>query len=79
MVSRHPGGRPRQLKRSAIGSRIESLAAGRGLHLDQVADAAGIRLPTLNRIMTGRIASPRIDTVSAIARALRVNVDKLIR
>ena len=78
MAQRHAGGRPRVLKRCPLGKRIETLADRKGLHLDQLADAAGIRFPTLNRILTGRIASPKIDTVQALAKALGVKVDTLV-
>ena len=74
---RHPGGRPRQLKRCPMGQRIEQLAARRGLHLDQVAGSAGIAPATLYRILTGSIRSPRLATIQAIADALRVKLDKL--
>lgn len=75
---RHAGGRPKRLPRTPIGQRIERLADARGLHLDEVADAAGIKFPTLNRILTGRIASPRLETVQAIAKALGVKLEKLV-
>lgn len=75
---RHPGGRPRRLPRTAIGQRIERLAAERGMHLDQLADKAGIRGPTLYRILTGRIESPKAATVLALARVLRVPITALI-
>jgi len=48
------------------------------MHLDEVAAAAGVSLPTLHRICTGRIASPRLVTVQAIADALRVSLDRLL-
>ena len=77
MVSRHAGGRPKQLRRCAMGERIEQLAARRGLHLDQVAGEAGIASATLYRILTGDIRSSRLTTVQAIADALKVKLDKL--
>jgi transcriptional regulator with XRE-family HTH domain len=74
---RHAGGRPRTLRRTEIGQRIERLAASRGLHLDELADRAGIRFPTLHRICTGRIKSPKLETVKALAEALGVKLDRL--
>lgn len=62
-----------------MGQRIERLAHERGLHLDQLAERAGIRGPTLNRIITGRIESPKATTVLALARALRVSMDRLLK
>jgi len=77
MVSRHPGGRPRILKRSQLGERIEALAVKRGLHLDQVAEGAGVSAPTINRIVTGK-SNPKISTIVALAKTLKVPVDKLV-
>lgn len=74
---RHAGGRPRVLKRCLIGQRIEQWAAKRGLHIDQVADRSGITVPTLNRILTGRIKSPKIGTVLALASTLDIKVEQL--
>lgn len=75
--SRHPGGRPRTIRRCELGVKIERLADCRGLHIDEVAEHAGIAKATLYRILTGGIASPRIATIKAIASALGVRLDKL--
>jgi len=75
--TRHPGGRPRTIRRCDLGVRIESLAEFRGLHIDEVAGRAGIAKATLYRILTGGIASPRVSTVKAIAAALGVTLEKL--
>jgi len=74
---RHAGGSPRVLKRCSLGQRIEQLADSRGLHLDELAAAAGITHPTLNRICTGRIKSPKLETIKAIADVLGVKIDRL--
>lgn len=74
---RHAGGRPRKLKRCPLGQTIEKLAASKGMHLDEVADAAGITFPALHRICTGKIKSPKLETVKAIATALGVKIDRL--
>lgn len=76
---RHAGGRPRMLPRSPIGQRIERFAVERGMHLDELAERAGIRGPTLNRIITGRIESPKASTVLALAKVLRVPLDRLVK
>jgi transcriptional regulator with XRE-family HTH domain len=76
---RHAGGSPRTLKRCPLGQTIERLAVDRGLHLDEVARAAGITFPTLHRICTGRIKSPKLETVKAIAAALHVKIDRLAK
>jgi transcriptional regulator with XRE-family HTH domain len=75
--TRHAGGRARTLRRCPLGQRIEQLAATRGLHLDEVAAAAGITHPTLHRICTGKIKSPKLETVKSIADVLGVKLDRL--
>lgn len=75
---RHAGGRPRTVRRCALGLKIERLAVNAGMHIDEVADAAGIANATLYRILTGGIASPRISTIKGIAAALGVKIEKLI-
>lgn len=76
-TKRHGGGRPRTLPRSVMGEKIERFAHQRGLHMDEVAAAAGIQTPSLYRILTGEIRSPRLATVKAIAKALGVKLEKL--
>jgi len=77
-ADRHPGGRPRTLPYSELGERIAALADRRGIHLDVVAANAGISYPTLSRILTGRILSPRMNTIVAIADALGAKPERLI-
>ena len=74
---RHAGGRPRTVRRCALGQKIERLAAARGMHLDEVASRAGISTPGLYLILTGETNSPRLATVKAIASALGVKIEKL--
>jgi transcriptional regulator with XRE-family HTH domain len=76
-TARHAGGRPRTLQRCPLGQRIERLANVRGLHMDELAAAAGIQTPSLYRILTGEIRSPRLATVQALAKALGVKLEKL--
>lgn len=77
-TARRGGGRPRHLERCELGRRIERLAARRHKHLDEIAAAAGIKLPTLYRITTGRITDPKVSTLCALADALGVPVSRLI-
>jgi transcriptional regulator with XRE-family HTH domain len=77
-MQRHGGGRPRHLQRNELGRRIERLAARRNIQLDEIAEASGVRLPTLYRISTGRISDPKLSTLQAIAGALGVPVSRLI-
>lgn len=77
-ASRHPGGRPRVNDRTELGLKIERLAARRRMPLDVVAEEAGIGLPTLYRILSGKIASPRLVTLQSIASALGTRTEKLL-
>ena len=77
-ADRHPGGRPRTLPYSELGERIAAMATRRGIHLDEVAANAGIAYPTLSRILTGKISSPRMVTIVAIADALGTQPERLI-
>lgn len=76
-TERHAGGRPRTIRRCALGMKIEHFADNRGMHIDEVAETAGIAKATLYRILTGGIKSPRLATVQAIASALGVKLEKL--
>lgn len=77
-TARHAGGGPRTLERTPMGKTIEALAKTRGYHLDELAAAAGIRTPTLYRIVTGKIRRPSASTVMGLARALAVPMEKLV-
>jgi transcriptional regulator with XRE-family HTH domain len=61
-----------------MGKRIVAEANRLGLAIDEVAEAAGVSRPTLYRILSGRIGSPRLQTVLAIAAALRTPASRLI-
>jgi DNA-binding Xre family transcriptional regulator len=78
-TTRHPGGARRTLERCLLGQRIEQLTDARGFHLDEVAAAAGITYPTLHRICTGRIKSPKLETIKAVAEVLGVKIDRLTK
>lgn len=45
----------------------------------QLAKRAGLRQNTLSRIEKGKHASPRIENLQAIARALGVSLEDLLR
>lgn len=74
---RHSGGRPRTIRRCPLGVKIERLAADRGMHIDEVAREAGITTAGLYQILTGKIQSPRLSTIKALAAALGVKIEKL--
>lgn len=76
--TRHAGGRPRVNDRTPLGQRIERLAERRRLPLDTLADEAGIALPTLYRILSGKIRSPRYITLQALAAVLGTKPEKLM-
>ena len=74
---RHAGGRPREIRRCALGAKIERLAAARQMPMDEVAHKANISTAGLYQILTGKIRSPRLTTVKALAAALGVKLEKL--
>lgn len=76
--SRHAGGRPRELKRNWLGSRIDALAAQRGMTIHDLAKVSGVTPSSIHRIATGDTPDPKVSTVKAIADVLGVTVDYLI-
>ncbi len=71
---RHLGGRPRTREPSALFERIQGMARRRGLRLDELAERAGLGVATLYQLN-----DPRVSTAKALADALGVTVDRLIR
>ena len=76
--TRHAGGRPRELELTPLGKLISAELRRRHMHDDVCAEEAGISRATLSRIMTGRIESPRISTLVAIATAIGCKPDRLL-
>jgi transcriptional regulator with XRE-family HTH domain len=76
MVSRHPGGRPRQVKVCEWGKRLEALAAARGWNRSDLATKAGITPPSMWALCTGK-SKPKFETICKIADALGVPLAKL--
>lgn len=72
-AERAPGGRPRVHDMPPLAELVRKLAARRGLHLDELAERAGIGIATLYRLQ-----DPRISTLTAIADVLDVPVSRLI-
>ena len=58
---------------------IRELRMKQGLSQNALAKRAGIRQGVLSYIESGKTKHPRIDTLSAIAAALGVSVDKLMK
>lgn len=71
---RHPGGRPRTREPSALFLRVEAMAKRRGIHLDELAERAG-----LSRTVFYTLKDPKVSTAKAIADALGVTIDRLTR
>jgi len=74
---RGPGGRPRNWEPTPAGKRIETLAARRGLRLQDVAERAGVSVACVYGIVSGRTVDPRVSIAQAIAAALGVKLEKL--
>ena len=58
---------------------IRELRENRGWSQTELARRAGIRQGVLSYIENGRTKNPRIDTLAAIASALGVSVQKLLK
>jgi transcriptional regulator with XRE-family HTH domain len=72
-------GRPRTWEPCQIGRNIETVCGRKRIRLDDLAASAGISVPTLYRIVGGQTPDPKVSTLKAIADALDVTVDRLIR
>jgi transcriptional regulator with XRE-family HTH domain len=56
---------------------IEQAADAIGLHLDEVADKAGISFPSLNNIRRGVTKNPSGLTLARLAKVLGIQVERL--
>lgn len=63
---------------STIGDRIRSLREFRDLTQEQLAVRAGVSLDTVKMLEQGRRQTARIDTVRKLARALDVQLERLV-
>lgn len=68
--------KPDALHRQLAAS-IRRLAEARGTSLNKLADSAGISRSHLARILSGE-ASPTVAVLGKLARALKVQVEKLL-
>ena len=66
-------------KISTIGKNIKKYRAEMGISQDKLSKLAGITLHTITKIESGATPDPRIKTLSKVAKALNVPVDKLIK
>ena len=58
---------------------IKELREKKGWSQSELARRAGVKQGVLSYIESGKTKHPRSDTLAAIANALGVNVDRLIR
>jgi transcriptional regulator with XRE-family HTH domain len=58
---------------------IKQLRERKGWSQSELARRAGISQGVLSDIESGRTKNPRSDTLAAIARALKVPIEKLLR
>lgn len=63
---------------TSIGDRIRSLREYRDLTQEQLADRAGISVDTIRTLEQNRRQSARIDTLRRLARALDVQLERLV-
>lgn len=61
-----------------VGVNIKKLRKQKGLTQRQLCKLADVNYSTLTKIETGIIASPRIEQLSKIAKALEVSIDDLL-
>ncbi len=61
----------------ALGTLLRS--ARRGRSMGQVAAAAGVPVETLRKIESGRVPTPAFFTVAALAGALGLSLDDVVR
>jgi transcriptional regulator with XRE-family HTH domain len=62
-----------------VGRSVRALREERGLSQMALAVAAGLSLNAVARLEQGGIPDPRLSTVVAIARALGVTLDQLVK
>jgi len=61
-----------------IGDNIKKLRKKKGLSQDNLARAAGIPYTTLIKIESSVVKKPSVQNVAKIAKALEVNIEKLL-
>lgn len=61
-----------------IAGRIRAKMAETGLNETQLGKRSGVPQPTINRILSGESASPRMPTIAKLARAFRVSPEWLM-
>jgi transcriptional regulator with XRE-family HTH domain len=62
-----------------IGQNVKRLRAAAGMTQQDLAVAAGLSTSVVSQIEQGTNADPRMNTLAALAKALGVSVDELMR
>jgi transcriptional regulator with XRE-family HTH domain len=62
-----------------IGERLKALRAAAGMSQQALAVAAGLSTSIVSQIEQGQKEDPRISTIQALAQALGVSVDELLK
>jgi transcriptional regulator with XRE-family HTH domain len=63
---------------SQFGDRLRRWRSGRGVTLRDVSEASGISIAYLSDLERGKLANPTLDTLTALAAALRVSLNELL-
>ena len=63
---------------SQFGDRLRRWRSGRGVTLRDVSEASGISIAYLSDLERGKLANPTLDTLTALAAALRVSLNDLL-
>lgn len=58
--------------------RLKELREKRGLTQEQLADLSGVNQSAISFIENGTTASPKLDTLQKLARALGVSLEELV-
>ena len=63
----------------ALADRVKQLREAAGMSQQALAVSAGLSISVITQLEQGQKADPRISTVAALAQALGVTVDELLR
>jgi transcriptional regulator with XRE-family HTH domain len=67
------------MSNNKIAENIKKLRAKKGLSLEKIARLADLSLNTIVKVENGVNQNPTIETLTRIAKALKVGVDDLIK
>ncbi len=69
----------KDMSNNKIAENIKKLRAKKGLALEKIARLADLSLNTIVKVENGANTNPTIETLTKIAKALKVGVDDLIK